>query len=41
MTENLNICPNNLSKYYQDYNCLMGLSLKGMSIYIFLLDIIN
>ena len=35
----LNICPNNLSKYYQNYNCLMGLSLRGMSILIFLLDI--
>ena len=34
----LNICPNNLSKYYQNYSCLMGLSLKGMSILIFLLD---
>ncbi len=34
----LNICPNNLSKYYQNYNCLMGLSLRGMSILIFLLD---
>ena len=34
----LNICPNNLSKYYQNYSCLMGLSLRGMSILIFLLD---
>ena len=34
----LNICPNNLSNYYQNYSCLMGLSLRGMSILIFLLD---
>jgi len=34
----LNICPNNLSKYYQNYSCLMGLSLRGMSLLIFLLD---
>ena len=34
----LNRCPDNLSKYYQNNNCLMGLSLRGMSIFIFLLD---
>lgn len=34
----LSICPNNLAKYYKNYNCLMGLSLRGMSILIFLLD---
>ena len=34
----LNICPINLSNYYKNYNCLMGLSLRDMSILIFLLD---
>jgi len=34
----LSVCPNNLKKYYKNYNCLMGLSLRGMSILIFLLD---
>ena len=34
----LNICPKNLEKYYKNSNCLMGLSLRGMSILIFLLD---
>ena len=34
----LNICPENLSNYYKPYNCLMGLSLKEMSILIFVLD---
>ncbi len=34
----LNLCPKNLSKYYENYNCLLGLSLRGMSILIFLLD---
>jgi len=34
----LNICPNNLAKYYENYNCLMGLSLRGMSVLIFLID---
>ena len=34
----LNKCPKNLIKYYKNNTCLMGLSLKGMSIIIFLLD---
>ena len=34
----LNICPKNLSNYYNNNNCLMGLSLAGKSILIFLLD---
>ncbi len=34
----LNVCPSNLSKYYKNYTCLMGLSLRGMSILVFLLD---
>ena len=34
----LNVCPKNLSNYYKPYNCLMGLSLKGRSILIFVLD---
>ncbi len=34
----LNICPKNLSKYYENYNCLIGLSLREKSILIFLLD---
>ena len=31
-------CPINLSDYYKNNNCLMGLSLAGKSILIFLLD---
>ena len=34
----LNVCPDNLAKYYENYNCLMGLSLRGMSVLIFLID---
>ena len=34
----LNICPKNLSHYYRDYDCLMGLSLRAMSVLIFLLE---
>ena len=34
----LNICPKNLLNYYKNNNCLMGLSLKEMSIIIFLLN---
>tara|TARA_B100000029_G_scaffold257498_1_gene254251 strand:- start:193 stop:1449 length:1257 start_codon:yes stop_codon:yes gene_type:complete len=34
----LSVCPDNLKRYYKNYNCLMGLSLRGMSILIFLLD---
>jgi len=34
----LNKCPKNLSDYYQNNNCLIGLSLAGKSILIFLLD---
>ena len=34
----LNVCPENLSNYYKPYNCLMGLSLRGRSILIFILD---
>ena len=34
----LNKCPKNLSDYYQNNTCLMALSLRGMSIFIFLLD---
>ena len=34
----LSNCPKNLSRYYQNNNCLMALSLRGMSIIIFLLD---
>jgi len=34
----LTTCPINLEKYYDNNICLMGLSLKGMSILIFLLD---
>ena len=34
----LNICPRNLQNYYKDDICLMFLSLKGMSLYIALVD---
>ena len=34
----LNICPKNLSKYYENYDCMIGLSLREMSLLIFLLD---
>ena len=34
----LSKCPKNLSDYYKNNNCLMGLSLAGQSILIFLLD---
>ena len=34
----LNKCPKNISDYYKNNNCLMGLSLRAMSILIFLLD---
>ena len=37
-TSALSKCPKNLSDYYQNNNCLMGLSLAGRSILIFLLD---
>ena len=33
----LNICPSNLQEYYINYDCLLGLSLRGMSIIIFLI----
>jgi len=32
------MCPRNLSSYYKNNNCLIGLSLAGKSILIFLLD---
>jgi len=34
----LNVCPKNLSQYYKSYDCLMGLSLKAMSILVFLIE---
>ena len=34
----LNKCPIELANYYKNNNCLMGLSLRAMSILIFLLD---
>ena len=34
----LNVCPKNLSEYYEGYHCLMGLSLREMSVLIFLID---
>jgi len=37
-TSALNICPNNLLDYYKPYKCLMGLSLKDMSIIILILN---
>jgi len=37
----LSNCPKNLSIYYKNNTCLMGLSLKAMSIIIILLDIEN
>ena len=33
----INICPSNIKEYYKNYNCFIGLSLKEMSIFIFLL----
>ena len=37
-TSALNICPKNLLQYYYPYKCLMGLSLKDMSILILVLN---
>tara|TARA_B100001123_G_scaffold398597_1_gene482807 strand:- start:236 stop:1495 length:1260 start_codon:yes stop_codon:yes gene_type:complete len=37
----LNTCPKNLEEYYKNNNCLMGLSLREMSILVFLLDSSN
>ena len=37
----LNTCPKNLEEYYKGNNCLMGLSLREMSILVFLLDSSN
>ncbi len=34
----LNECPDNLKIYYKEYDCLIGLSLKEMSIIIYLID---
>ncbi len=34
----LNTCPNNLKKYYRNYTCLIGLTLKEMSLIIYLID---
>ena len=34
----LNVCPENLSTYYQNNICLMGLSLRGGSIIIFIIN---
>lgn len=34
----LNSCPDNLQKYYKEYNCLIGLTLKEMSIIIYLIN---
>lgn len=34
----LNVCPKNLSEYYQNNICLMGLSLRDMSIIIFIIN---
>ena len=34
----LSECPKNLAKYYSNNICLMSLSLKAMSIFVFLLD---
>ena len=33
----LNICPKNLKDYYKGYDCLIGLSLKDMSLIVYLL----
>jgi len=34
----LTSCPLNLKKYYKDYTCLMGLTLREMSLIIYLID---
>ena len=34
----LSNCPSNLSNYYSDYICLMGLTLKEMSLVVYLID---
>ena len=34
----LNTCPKNLQNYYKDDICLMFLSLRGMSLYVVLID---
>ena len=34
----LNACPTNLKKYYKNYTCLLGLTLREMSLMIYLLD---
>lgn len=34
----LNVCPKNLKSYYKDFTCLLGLTLKEMSVMIYLLD---
>ena len=34
----LSNCPKNLQIYYKDFKCLMGLTLKEMSLIIYLLD---
>ena len=37
----LNQCPKNLEEFYNEFTCLLGLSLKGQSIIIILLDKLN
>ena len=34
----LNICPRNLKEYYKDYTCFIGLTLKEMSLVIYLIN---
>lgn len=34
----LNVCPKNLNSYYKDFTCLLGLTLREMSVMIYLLD---
>ena len=34
----LNECPQNLKFYYKDFTCLIGLTLRDMSVVIYLLD---
>ena len=34
----LNECPDNLKQYYKDFDCLIGLSLREMSLIIYLID---
>ena len=34
----MNICPDNLNKYYSDDICLMFLTLREMSLYVLLID---